>query len=302
MRKELEQELLKHAEEVVDTSLLSSPVIQSLILGGMGYLGSRYVYDKFSNNPWQKKYIDSIQDPAERDATRVQLQAERDKKKNMWGIGTGLTAALLPLLNNTGTIKDGWKEGKDLWGGTSSYDKGVGAVSGAIAAAIGGGGAVDNMREESRLKERRISDFNKYSSELSYIYDFLEKRANAENDAFYGMNIKMPYVRPLYTHGFADIPVASSMKLIDSNAQAMGQEVAGAINNGLNTASGGLGAGLISTESLIKGLTRAGFGYAGGNRLGAVLGTVFAQPPQVKEQLKNVMGIAGIVLNSGIIT
>ena len=67
------------------------------------------------------------------------------------------------------------------------------------------------------------------------------------------------------------------------------------------SASNNIGAGLISTENFIKGLTRAGFGAVTGNILGSTLGTIFSQPPQVKQKLKQIGAIGGAVLNLGIV-
>ena len=310
MKKELEDKLLKHAEEVVSTGgLASSPLLQSAILGGLGYFATDYLYDKIANNPWQEKYIQSIQDPEERELVRRKFEMERENKKKWWRRGIGATMFALPLLNNYKTIGKGWNKGQSLWGGPTIVDRGISGISGSLAGAIGGDKAVGNIERMAAAKHNMLGtsafpniSMGKQSSEKSYIYDNLEKEASYSN-AMEGLDFKMPYVRPLYTNGIQDIPVMSSMKLISSpnNMEALGAPVVGGINKALDHASGGLGAGLISTNDLVKGLTRAGFGYMGGHILGQTLGTIFAQPPEVKKNLNMISGIAGAILNTGVI-
>lgn len=311
MIKEHEDRLLKFAaEDTVNTGFMSSPLTQSLLLGGLGYLGADYAYDALSNNGWQEQYINSIRDPQLREATRLKFKQERDNKRKWWRLGAGALGAALPMLNSRASLGEGWNKGQKTWGGPTAIDKAVSGASGTLAAAIGGQKALDNMGTEAAKSARDLSnfrkipdDFDKHGSEKSYIYDNLDKEAGMSYDAFAGKDFRMPYVRPLSTNGFKDIPVASSIDLVQSpnNAAIMGHDVSNGIAGGLFHASDGKGAGLISTNGLIKGLTRAGFGAAVGAPLGSLLGTIFAQPPQVKEQLKWAGGIGGAILNSGIL-
>ena len=306
MKNDIEYKLMKKASDLADDSWLASPAIQSALLGGLGYFGAGYLYDKLSNNSWQKNYINTIEDPAEREIVRRRFEEERERKKNYWRLGAGAIGAALPIANNYSNISSGWSKGKSIWGGPTIVDKAVGGTSGVLSATLLGNRGVKNMTAIGNDADKRASDFHrmkKTSSEKSYIYDNLEKEANAYNDAFAGVDFKMPYVRPLSTNAISDIPVSSSLRLINTpnNAAIMGPELNRGINQGFQYASGGLGAGLISTNDLIKSLTRVGIGYGAGKVLGSVLGTIFAQPPHIKEQLGSIGGIGGAVINSGIL-
>ena len=291
---------MKRASDIGDDSLMSSPMLQSALLGGLGYLGSRYLYDKFSDNKWKQQYISSIKDPEERMQAMKKLQEQAEQRKKWIGTLSGITLAAAPLIMNYDTIGKGWREGAKAWGGATTGEKVIGGVSGALASAAGGRETADNIEALNRPHP-----MDKVFSEKSYIYDNseMDKEASSYNDAFSGLDFQMPYVRPLYTNGFKDIPVASSMKLMSApnNVAAAGPELINGINTALHDASGGIGAGLISTKDLTKSLTRVGFGYMAGERIGSVLGTLLAQPPQVKEKLNKTTAIIGAVLNSGVI-
>ena len=315
MNKEQEYKLMKRAGDIADDSLLASPILQSALLGSLAYFGTDYVYDKLSDNKWQESYLASIEDPNQRDIVRKRLADDRENKKKWWRRGAGLLGAALPMINNYSTISKGWSKGKDMWGGATPLEDTVGGVSGLITTGLTGKTGLKNMEQLQRTSAKKSYDFatkhggvsnkdamNKTFSELSHICDNLEKTAGAESNAFYGVDFKMPYVRPLSTNGLNDIPVASSLQLINSsnNASIMGPQLNRGINQGFQYASGGLGAGMVSTDDLVKSLTRVGFGYAGGNVLGSVLGTIFAQPPVVKEKLGTIGGIGGAIINSGL--
>jgi hypothetical protein len=318
MNKEQEKQLLKFAADTPGDSLLASPMLQAAILGGLGYLGTDFLYDKISNNAWQEQYINSIEDPVQREMLRAQLRVERERKKKWWARGAGILGASIPLLSNMGTIKEGWKQGAKSYGGPTEIDKFVGGLTGAAATGIGGREALDNMSKAygNPADKRRnfmetgttaglgYNPLKKLSSENSYMYEnLMEKCASLDNNAFAGMDFQMPYIRPLSTNGFKDIPVASSIKLVQSpnNAMIMGPNLSQGLADSLNHASGGIGAGLISTNDLMKSMFRVGIGYEIGKRLAPIAGTIFAQPPQVKEQLASIGGIGGAFLNSGIL-
>lgn len=313
MNKEQETQLLKYAADTPGDSLLASPVLQAALLGGLGYLGTNYFYDRVANNPWQEHYINSIEDPAQREMLRAKLKAERDSKRKWWSTGIGALGAALPLLANSGTIREGWNQGEKSYGGPTQLDKFIGGLTGGIATGIGGREAVQNMSkaygdpatDRKNFMETGTTDkFGSEQDENSYMYEnLLEKCASLDNNAFEGMDFQMPYVRPLSTTGFQDIPVASSIRLVESpnNALVMGPALSQGISQSLNYASGGIGAGLISTDDLIKSMTRIGIGYAVAKPLGLLAGTIFAQPPQIKETMGNIAAIGGAFANSGIL-
>lgn len=288
-------------------SIFSAPLVQSAMLGGLGYFGGQYLYDKFADNKFREAEINAIQDPAEREKMRAAYDVELKKKRKMVGIGTGLTAAAVPLILNAGTIKDGWDAGSRLRSNYNPLDRAVGRMAGATAAGIGGRRAVnhmlDNEKYNGEIDRQMFSDMEKTHSEKSYIYENLEKTANSYNDAFAGKDFTLPEMRPLSTNGFQDIPVSGAIDAVQSpnNKLIMGPQVADTITDGFYHATNGLGAGVISTNTLIKGLTRAGVGGLAGRVLGGALGTLFAQPPQVKEKLKSIGAIGGAVANLGFI-
>ena len=303
--------MYKRSKELADDSWMSSPAMQAAILGGLGYLGTQFFYDKVANNPLQEQYLKSIADPRQRWAEAQRLRAEQKKRRDNWSMGIGGTLAALPLINSYNDIKSGYQSGKKLWGGDTAVDRTISGTAGALSSAIGGPETTDYLstaagNKANIVNEGRptLSQFNKRSEEKSYICDNLNKTAGGYDpaDAFAGKDFKMPYVRPLWTHAQNDIPVASSIEAVTSpnNAAIMGHDVSNNIADSLHQASGGLGAGMISTKDLTKTLTRGAFGYLGGKILGDVLGTIFAQPPAVKETLKRYGAIGGAVLNSGI--
>ena len=298
--------LMKYAE--VDDSILQSPLLQAGLLGGLGYFGTNYIYDKIARNKAREAAIAKIADPAAREIERKKYQDELNRKKKMWSAGIGTAMASLPLLANYDTLSRGWKEGTKLGTSHNILDEGIGGMAGLAVAGVGGKQSVDGMSYDNDARSQRVEDLrtsymDKTESEKSYIYDNLEKLSDSYNDAFFGKDFKLPEMRPLSTTGYKDIPVASSIDIIQSpnNKAIMGEPIADGITRGLYTASNNIGAGLISTRSLIKGLTRAGIGGLAGRAIGGTLGTMFAQPPQVKEKLKTIGAFGGAIANLGII-
>lgn len=301
------KDILKRADELADDSWMSSPAVQAGLLGGIGYLGTQFLYDKVTNNPLQKQYLESIKDPRLRWVESQRLKKEQKRKKDNWSAGIGAAMASLPLINASSDIARGWDAGGRLWGGDTKVARGVSKASGALSSVLGGREVTDSLSTAATNHPRSVNDMMmpaipKEGCEKSYIYDNLNKKAYSSSDAFSGRDFTMPYIRPLSTNAFADIPVASSMAAVTTpnNAAIMGHDNAAHIAQSLNNASGGLGAGMISTEDLTKTLSRGVFGYAAGHVLGSVLGTIFAQPPAVKEKLVTYGGLGGAVLNSGI--
>jgi len=285
-----------------DSSLFASPLVQAGLLGTAAYFGSRGLYNWLSENPAYQSYINSIQDPYQRMLAERQFREHRDRIGGRISKGAALVGAAIPLMLNRNTLKEGWSEGAGA-SGTPGTPGIAGGVSGALASAVGGERAVKGMRMLRERQERdRQTYLGKDSSEKSYIYDFLEKVGSEYDDAFAGKDFKLPFVRPLSTAALSDIPVASSIASIatPNNAQIMGYDNAYKIIGGFNNASGGLGAGMISTIDLTKGLVRAGFGAVKGSVTANVLGTLLAQPPQVKRQLERYGAIGGAILNLGI--
>ena len=299
MREDLENKLLKHA---ADNSLFDSPLVQAGMFGSLGYLGADYLYDKFANNKWQEAYINSIADPEQREIVRAKYKMDRENKKKWIRRGAGLVGAITPLLLNYGTLSAGWDKGKQMWGGRTVVDKGLGGAAGLLSTAVGGNRALDNMHDIDKANTKKMQEFNKIGSEKSYIYENVLNKRSSEFDGLEGVDFKMPYVRPLYTNGIEDIPVAGSIKHIQSfpNSAIMGPQLTNKITEGFYDASGGLGAGLISTNDLAKSLTRVGLGAYAGKKVSEVLGTILAQPPTVKQKLSDIGAIGGAVINSGI--
>jgi hypothetical protein len=233
------------------------------------------------------------------------LERERLRSRNAWSYGVGALGAMAPLFNHGSVIKEGWKEGgRGSYGPLSRY---VNSAAGATAAAVSPE-SVGQTRILNNLRENRVSARSEQPLETgglnkkSYIYDYLEKTANEWNDAFAGKDFKMPYVAPLSTANVASVPVMSSIGLVNepNNRLIAGHELTQAVTTGLVKANDGVPAGMVSTNDLIKGLTRAGFGAVGGYVAGRVLGTLFSQPPEVKSKLNAVGAIGGAIANLGI--
>ena len=293
-----------HSQSVSrDSSLFSSPLVQAGLLGTAAYFGTKGLYNRFARNPMYQNYINSIQDPEQRERARAQYEGHMGRSAGRWAKGAAALGAAIPLFLNRGSLASGWREGSRVFGNPGSGSNPEGGLYGTFAATLGGDRAVKGMRETRQASQRDTDRYmEKSNAEKSYIYDFY-KRSSEYNDAFAGKDFVLPYVRPLSTAALRDIPVASSIGMVatPNNAQIMGHENAYGIIKGLNIASDGKGAGLISTNGLVKGLARAGFGWAVGRKLGDALGTVFSQPPQVKQKLKQYGAIGGIVYNLGIV-
>lgn len=96
-----------------------------------------------------------------------------------------------------------------------------------------------------------------------------------------------------------DIPVAASMSLIDEDRYLDSDA-----KNRVNTIIGGSpqgDSGLISRKELATSAVRMGVGYVAANRLGSGLGSILGLNPVVKRTLSRIGGVAGAVLNSGIL-
>jgi hypothetical protein len=285
-------------KHVSDGGLLSSPLVQSGLLGALGYWGSGQLYDYLANNKWQSDYIRSIRDPQQRSLMIEKLRAERDRKRKNWQWGTAGVMASLPILNNASVIKKGWSKGAEAYGGPTIGEDTVGGIGGALSAIIGGEKAVRNMPSTAKAVDgSTYAGMGKGGSE-SRISTTFDKQAGMF-DALSNVSDDQLMTPPTLNTSPV-IPVSSSIALLNNpaNVNVMGPTLTSKINEGLIHGSNGLGAGVISISDTIHGLTRAGFGYKMGSILGNTLGDIFAQPYEIKKKLSNTGAMGGAILNS----
>ncbi len=96
------------------------------------------------------------------------------------------------------------------------------------------------------------------------------------------------------------VPLRHASELI-LNDKYLNPRQKGVILNIFENARGEGKSGLVSVTDLASAAVRAGLGYAAGSTAGLVLGSLFALPTPVTQQLSRMGGIANAVINTGVV-
>ena len=269
------------------TDLLTSPLIQSLITGGLGYGLTDYLYPKITNST-NLPFINSIKDPRERARVLAKYQKNLADNQNTFRNFAGAVGALAPLWFNRDTIKRGWNTKNEK--GNSQ------GLSGAIAAVIGGDSSVKNLKQPI--------DHAKIGLDASSEKEPLEKESSYMNNALEGSGININDLKPLTSTASFEIPTMDSIRRLNSypTNSLLGAQNTAILTQGLTNASNGIGAGMISVDDIAKGITRMGVGYGVGKLAGVILGTVLSQPVALKDKMSTGMGLAASIANTGILS
>lgn len=168
-----------------------------------------------------------------------------------------------------------------------------------------GGAAVGALLPFSQMPKTQ-SELNENSTMVELLkkaWEEMSSRApykNTSSDLVLGRDFVMPALRPISSIFEKDIPTASSIDLVKSQASIVPPDVLGMVVDGIDNSTPGP-SGLASTIELAQGLSRAGFGAVSGLVLGNILGTIFSQPASVKSKLAGYGAIGGAILNSGVL-
>jgi hypothetical protein len=266
-------------QDITDTvgPFVKSPLVQSAALGTAGYLGSSWLYDAISDH-LASRGIASIEDPY---ARYMAWQEHLAKKQNIkpWVTGlAGLTGLTLPLAYKAPQIYGALKSAD--WSKPDTLLKSLEPIWKGGMELSGDPGLAPPLTGEAGL--------------MSY------STTGAATDLALGRDFRMPAVRPLSFFDDKDIPVRQSVDLLYTQQPIVGREPVRELASGFQQAGEGR-SGLISTGDLVRGLVGAGFGAAAGWGLGNILGTIFAQPAEVKAKMAHYGAIGGAVVNSGLL-
>ena len=121
---------------------------------------------------------------------------------------------------------------------------------------------------------------------------------NSMNDLALGKDFEIPVIKPVELWNKPDIPKASTMDLIQTQAPVLGYDNTANLLNGVDNASDSR-SGMISTMDVVKGFTRMGVGAAAAYGVAGAIGTMFSLPPNIKAKMSQYGAVAGGLVNSG---
>jgi len=284
--------------------IIASPMVQSVGLGALGYMLTDYLYPKITNMT-TSQYFKDIEDPIKRAQAYRDYNTKMINNQKFFRRLAGVIGFLGPAYLNRDKITRGYKM-KDSSGNKRGF-------TGGLAAFIGGDESIENMRNKDYFDNPTI-DTEYLLSEATKDIDPLEgnkgdgisnkfEKISNVNNALFNTNIDMSYINPMMDSASNRIPTMDSIKRLNEypTRDLLGVQNTAILSQGLNNASNGIGAGMVSIPDIVKGFTRMGVGYGVGSAAGTVLGTIFSQPVEYKNKLSKGMGLATTIANTGIL-
>lgn len=276
------EKLATSPNDVTDwfNKITGNPAIRAAGMGAAGYYGSKWAYNKLADK-MVSGYMDQIKDPEVR---KQEYDAYLERRNKIQPYISGAFAAVgagIPLLHPLALSR--------------------------YASAQPGATAMDIVKPFFQNKFEAMGDLNKFESEspLLKVADYYMNSGapydNSSNDLLLGKSFVMPGVRPLQFWNLQDIPKHQSIDLLSTQSPIIGADNTQFISQAIHSAENGSNSGMISTGDIFKGLVRTGVGAGVGYTLANVLGTIMAQPAEVKTKMAHYGAIGGAVVNSGIL-
>lgn len=262
-----------------------NPLVRTALFGGAGYFGSKYLFNKITDKMATNQLASQNLSPEQQQIYWEEFKRRQQGAASAVGLGGAALAGFLPFSQTLG-----------------DYSR--------LPANASFSDYMAPLFKTQEEKKAFISSSettgmpNPYVSNLN-ITESAERRSAApykdsSSDLALGTDFVMPAFRPLEFAGHPDIPVASSMDLMRTQAPILGEPLTDRFVQGIDNSTAGK-SGLVTTLELAQGLSRAGFGAVGGLIFGNILGTIFSQDPAVKGKLARYGAIGGAILNSGVL-
>jgi hypothetical protein len=271
----------------------NSPLVQGLALGLPTYFLTKWLGQK-AEWEYAQRAAEAIDDPEER--AKFLADSYNGKASGRLAAILGSGVGLSPLLFNTGNIVNSLKSDNPL----GNLGKSVLSYAPVDSWSFGGSKA-----PAAPPKEGKTPGIEKNEAEIEKLADYYMRdpyptERRSASDMTLGRSFVMPIIRPpMFLHE-QDIPQHNSMELLATQQPVLGGHLTHTLTNGLANAEPG-GSGMISTSDIFHGLVGAGVGAAAGWGLAHVMGTIFAQPPALKNKMAQYGAIGGAILNSGLV-